>query len=127
MDKESIEWEKRNREHYPWMSDDQFNCYMLLCAVFRGSHHLDGEVKEYGRGISMTVYGGKLATFDYDYLTRMVVRAHDEMIRVEFDAGGPQRVKVILHKRHKRKGRIYERHPSIEEAIQTHRYKGYKA
>jgi len=123
MDKESIEWENRNRKFYPWMTDDQFECYMLLCGVFRGSHHLDGKVKEFGRGISMTVCGGKLATFDFDYLTRLVIRAHDKMIRVEIDAGGPRRVKVILHKRHTRDGRIIERHPTIEQAIETHRIK----
>ncbi len=124
MNKEDIEWETRNREFYPWMNDDQFKCYMLLCGVFYGSHHLDGEVKEYGTGICMTVFGGRLATFDYDYLTRLVIRAHDEMVRVELDAGGPQGVKLILHKRHTREGIMFERHPTIETAIKIHRLKG---
>ncbi len=100
-----------------WMTDDQWECAQLFRDLFYGWHHLDGVVKEFGSGVSINTYGGRLGTFDYDGLTRLVLMAHDRMIRAYIAQGGPGRVKIILHKRHTREGSIIERHPTIEEAI----------
>ncbi len=98
------------------MTPDQAECFDMLCDVFHGEHHAP-EVREFGRGIRGTVYGGQLATFDFDYLTRLVVLAHDRCIRVEVMQGGPGRVGVALWKRKGRDGFISDRHPTIEDAI----------
>ena len=99
------------------MTTDQLACFDLLAKVFYGEHHVP-PVRSFGDGIKCHVYSGKLATFDFDYLTRLVVLAHDQCIRVEICQGGPGTVGVALHKRHTREGRMSERHPTIEDAIQ---------
>ncbi len=99
------------------MTADQIWCLDLLCDVFGGEHHL-GHVYECGSGIKVSMPGDRLATFDLDYLTRLVVLAHDRCVRVEVAPGGPYRVKLLVHKRYLRKaGRVNERHPEIEDAI----------
>lgn len=101
-----------------WMSDDQYECYEFLADLFCGWHHITGKLHEWGDGIRLNtsqVWG--FATFDFDKLTRAVVMAHDRMIRFEICPSGPGMLGLVLHKRHKRNGRMFERHPTIEEAI----------
>lgn len=74
------------------MTLDQQACFDLLCRVFGGEHHL-ANVYGCGSGIKVNMPGDRLATFDLDYLTRLVVLAHDECVRVEVAPGGPYRVK----------------------------------
>ena len=98
------------------MTPDQVECFDMLCDVFYGEHHAP-EVKSFGRGIRGSVYCGQMATFDFDYLTRLVVMAHDRCIRVAVMQSGPGRVGVALWKRKGRYGSINERHPTMEDAI----------
>lgn len=98
------------------MSADQLSCFQLLCDLFYGEHHTE-EVFAFGRGIKTSAYSGQLSTFDFDYLTRLVVMAHDRCIRAEIIASGPQRVGIALFQRHKRDGDISQRHPTIEDAV----------
>lgn len=98
------------------MTLDQRACFDLLCRVFGGEHHL-ANVYACGSGIKVNMPGDRLATFDLDYLTRLVVLAHDECVRVEVAPGGPYRVKLLLHKRCSRSGRVNERHPTLEDAM----------
>jgi hypothetical protein len=58
-----------------------------------------------------------MSTFDYSNLTKAVVIAHDRMIRFQIEPSGPRMLKFTAHKRHLREGRMYERHPTMEEAI----------
>lgn len=104
-----------------WMTDDQWACYVFLADVFGGFHHVHHPVKEFGYGICTSVISGRLSTFDFDGLTRIVLLAHDRMIRVELQSSGPRMVKLCLHQRHKRDGCISGRHPTIEQALETHR------
>lgn len=99
------------------MTEAQTACFDLLCEVFHGEHHAPDRVHAFGRGIKVSVYGSQLATFDFDYLTRLVVLAHDHCIRVEVVPSGPGRVGLALFKRAGRDGSTYDRHPTIEEAI----------
>ena len=108
-------------QHYrkDWMSDDQWECAIFLADLFRGFHHVNGTIKPSGRGIEANVFNGNwAATYDYDGLTRAVIMAHDRMIRFEISGRtGPNMLKLFLHKRHCREGKMHERHPTLEQAI----------
>ncbi len=118
-----------NQEHnknirnnlYPWMDDNQFECFLMLCSLFCGEHHIMGKIKESGEGIVINCFNHGWATFDFSLLTRAVIMAHDRMIRFEISPSGPRMLKLHLHKRHAREGRMYERHPTIEDAIKDNR------
>lgn len=100
----------------PWaaMSPDQRECYQLLCDVMGGEDHLQGIVRQAGRGLSVSVRASDMATFDFDGLTRLVVLAHDRCIRVELRSSGPGLIGVMTHKRKGRDGPIHDRHPTME-------------
>lgn len=57
-----------------------------------------------------------LATYDFDPLTRLVIGAHEHCIRVCVEPSAPQYLKIGMWPR-KRDGSMFERHPSIEDAI----------
>ena len=122
----AVATERPNPYRKPWMSDDQWECYQLLADLYLGFHHVHGALHEWGDGIKFNTYITRLATFDFDGLTRLVLLAHDRMIRVEVIPSGPRMIGLTLHKRHKRDGSMYERHPTIETAIAAHR-KHYEA
>lgn len=60
---------------------------------------------------------GRLATFDADDLTRLVVGAHDHAIRVSIEPCNPRYLRLRFHPRHRDLGSIYGRHPRIDQAI----------
>jgi hypothetical protein len=103
-----------------WMTEDQRYCYEMLCDCFGGAHRVP-KVRPWGAGIKTSVCEGWIASFDSNYLTRLVFFAHDRCIRVAFANGGPYRVAVILHRRHTRDGDTTLRHPTIEQALVLHR------
>lgn len=107
--------EKYNR--LEWMSDDQWECAELVADLMHGFHHISGKFEEWGSGIEINTTHGRLATFDFDGLTRLVVLAHDRCIRAEIRPSGPGLIKIILHKRHIREGRQSEKHPTLEDNI----------
>lgn len=101
-----------------WMTDDQWSCAIFLRDLFRGFHHVLGEIKPCGTGIKLNTSATNwAATYDYDGLTRAVVMAHDRMVRFEFRPSGPRMMQLSLFQRHKREGKMHERHPTLEEAI----------
>ena len=104
------------------MTPDQAECYRLLCDLVGGDHHLCGIVRGCGRGISINLQHRTLATFDFNHLTCLVVMAHDRCIRAEIVPSGPRMVGLMLHRRHKRDGSMFERHPTIEEHIEKIRH-----
>jgi hypothetical protein len=93
----------------------------MFAGVVGGFHHVLGEFKPFGCGVKVHCSSGVWATFDYSRLTGLVVRAHDEMVRVELIPSGPGRVGFAMWKRHTREGRLHERHPTMEDAIVMHR------
>ena len=99
------------------MTEAQLECFNLLCRVFHGEHHAPERIYAFGRGIKCHANSHRLSTFDFDYLTRLVVLAHDACVRVEVVSSGPGRIGLVLHKRAGRTGSSYDRHPTIEEAI----------
>jgi hypothetical protein len=92
----------------------------MLCDVFKGEHHLPGKIRACGDGIEINAHGG-MSTYDFDFLTRLVMFAHDRCIRVEVGSSGPRLVKLLLHRRHTRDGNIVESHPTMEKALEKHR------
>jgi len=96
----------------------------VLATTFRGIHHC-GKIKKYDEGTvnemwETNKYGG-MTTYDFDELTRLVIAAHDECVRVEISHSGPGLVKIRLWARDNRDGKYYEKHPTIEEAIKAFR------
>jgi hypothetical protein len=99
------------------MSADQKACWQLVCDLMHGEHHAPDTIYRWGRGIKVSVYANKLATFDFNDLTRLVFLAHDRCIRVELMSSSPGRIGLALHKRHCRDGSTYDRHPTLAQAV----------
>ena len=104
-----------------WMSDDQWACAEMLADIYGGFHHLYSDIKEHGTGIEISTTPFRLATFDFSALTVAIFMAHDRMIRLSLDQSGPRMIKLVLHRRHKREGKMHERHPTIETALAMYR------
>lgn len=62
---------------------------------------------------------GTLATYDDDKLTRIVVASHRYGLRAEITNHGMRGLKILLHNRTQRSGRLYERHPNMAEVMET--------
>ena len=103
----------------PWMSDDQWECALMVSDLRGGFHHIDGGFKPCGVGLEVNTRYGCWSTYDYSDLTRAVVLSHDRMIRFQIAPSGPGMLKLRLWKRHVREGRMHERHPTLEDAITT--------
>ncbi|OHD26879.1 MAG: hypothetical protein A2Y38_15470 [Spirochaetes bacterium GWB1_59_5] len=116
------EWmQQRRSESYPWMTDDQFECWCMFCDLMGGEHHVFGKVKPAtDRGISIAELScGGWSTFDFDRLTSAVVMAHDRCIRFSVSPCNMQYLRFQLHKRHEREGQMSARHPTLEEHTAT--------
>jgi hypothetical protein len=106
-------------KHYPWLNADQRECFDFLCDIHGGANHMFGKIQASGeQGLFINSKASHyMSTFDYSNLTKAVVIAHDRMIRFQIEPSGPRMLKFTAHKRHLREGRMYERHPTMEEAI----------
>lgn len=62
-------------------------------------------------------YNHYLSTFDGNDLTRLVVIAHQRMLRVSLKGVGPGYIQLMFHKRTTRTGNIYEKCPDILEHV----------
>ncbi|QIG68671.1 hypothetical protein EVB67_021 [Rhizobium phage RHph_TM3_3_14B] len=65
--------------------------------------------------------GHGLATWDFNRLTRLVIGAHDECIRVEISPRAFRYLSIEMWPRQGREGCMSVRHPTIEEAIASYR------
>lgn len=96
----------------------------VVDAAWRGAYHCDGwrRRQPFGRGVVFSVRaGGDFASFDGDTLTRLLFAAHDACVRVEIGGANYQFIKVYLHPRESREGRVFSRHPSIRGAFKEWR------
>lgn len=100
----------------------------LLGDVFLGIYHLDQKALarvdwKNDRWISFVYYGG-LATVDGNELTRLIVLAHDRMMRVEIDGAANKYLRLTFHQRHQREGGdFWDRCPSIiTHVISIHKH-----
>lgn len=115
---EDVEWFKGYRED--WQTDDQWLCHLFLQRLFKGFHHIPNTPKAHGRGIELNFKPSYMATFDNDMLTRIVIMSHNWGVRAEIGGSGPAMIKLRLWKRHSRDGDVCERHPTIEEALESY-------
>ena len=74
---------------------------------------------DWGKGVSV-VWKRDLCTWDFNNLTLLVVLCHEARIRLEVDTAGPVGIRLSFWQR-KSEGGISERHPSIDEAVESFR------
>jgi hypothetical protein len=95
-----------------------------ICSIFAGGLHNWTPVSSAKKAdwsnqhCIEIVWGGTLSTFDYSNLTALVILAHDYAVRIELKAVAPNYMRLLFHPR-KRRGDIFERHPTIEQAVET--------
>lgn len=91
----------------------------ILGELFLGIYHISKSVFRADwtneNRIQMTIRGS-MSTFDFDVLTRLVFLAHHCAIRIEIEPASPEYIRLIFHRR-QRAGHIYERHPSLDDAV----------
>lgn len=103
------------------LTADQLDCLNLLAEIFGGIHNMHGEIWHADTGISYVFPGNhNLATWDMNRLTRAVFLAHDRCIRLQIDPASSGYLRIYAHKR-QRAGGMTQRHPTLEQAIETHR------
>lgn len=83
--------------------------------VFGGEHHLSR--LEFKNNHAVAIPHGSLATFDGHALTRVVLASHWLGLRADVDNHGMRGVKILLHNRTAREGRLWERHPALDDLI----------
>ncbi|MHC4748413.1 MAG: hypothetical protein ACYTFW_00930 [Planctomycetota bacterium] len=89
--------------------------------LYGGKHHIpSGGLHKFGHGWSVNHYGD-LPTFDFDTLTRLVFLCHDWCVRGAIQQSGPGMVKICIWQRSHREGSMFERHPTIEDALKIWR------
>lgn len=93
----------------------------LVGQVFLGIYHLPTKslkkVQWNDEYIITLVIGKSLCTVDNNELTRLVVLAHDRLIRVDIEGVAPRYLRLIFHQRKAREGGLSERCPTMEEHI----------
>jgi hypothetical protein len=95
----------------------------LLVERWVGVHHVDASRLarvEWSNPIHMTLacpnYVGDLSTYDSDYLTRLVLLAHDLCVRVGIEPRGPKCVSLSFTPRTREDG-FARHHPRIEDVV----------
>lgn len=93
----------------------------FFSEFYGGEHHIPNcEVKQFGYGWCVHHDRGDMATYDFSNLTRLVFMAHDKCIRVSVEAIRNGIIRIAIWKRD-REGSIDQRHPTLEQAIETFR------
>ncbi len=110
--------EQYNREH--WMTETQWECAKFLASLFGGFHHMFGIIRETRNGVYINCTSAKnhFSTYDYDFLTRAVVKAHDQCIRFGIEPSGPGMLHLSAVKRKSRDGYVFDKRPTLEQAIE---------
>lgn len=91
----------------------------ILSKVFSGVHNIPWTKKRlvpWGDGWSCNIHRN-LSTYDNDSLTRLVVLCHDACIRLEISPSGPGLLRLSFWQRDGRDGRLYARHPTLEDNV----------
>ena len=109
-----------DREHYKWMTPEQFECLQMLSDLFGGLHHVYGKITG-PRPDAITINAencrNHFATFDYSWLTVATVLAHDRMFRFGIEPSSSGKLQLTFQKRSAREGDTSQAHPCLEDAI----------
>lgn len=97
----------------------------ILSNAYYGEHHIPGKIKDLGRIVECNVFDS-ISTYDSNTLTRLVIAAHDECIRMEIRSSGPGRLKLLFTGSRKRPEEcgdypLMHGHVTIEDAIKVYR------
>ncbi len=92
---------------------DKDTATRFFAEFFRGTHRVP-KLTEYGTGWSIN-HRGDLATWDFNSLTRLVVMAHEEHIRVEITPVRYDMVRIAIHPRPE--GWKMHEHPPLDRHI----------
>jgi hypothetical protein len=108
------------------LTDFQRRAVVLLCRAMRCGPYDFARTFEradwaFGSGVRFVVDHPRLATFDSPGLTTLVIGAHDECIRVEISPANFRCLTICMWPR-QREGEIHQRHPTMEQAINTYRW-----
>ena len=79
------------------MTPDQEYCKATLAEWAGGEHHLN-TVKPFGAGVCVN-HMGDLSTYDFDGLTRLVILAHRDGVRIGVKSGAPCMVQITAFRR----------------------------
>lgn len=96
---------------------------ILLGDLFGGLHHLDGAERvdwSNTHHIQVRVANKEWGSFDSNLLTKLVFLAHDRCLRVSVNPRSVYALNLLFHQR-KRDGGLWERHPTIDQALAMHR------
>ena len=99
----------------------------VLARAFRGIHHCERwrSRRPFGPNGLEVIHYHELATFDYDELTRLVIAAHDEAVRVRLIGAANRYIRIGLTAR-EREGDFSTRHDTIEAATEKARKDLYR-
>lgn len=103
------------------VSDLRRRAERVLGYTFKGVYNTPGKIVEDGHLVDVCVRTS-LATWDFNQLTRLVVAAHRELMRVELSGdGGPGRIRIRLTRRKSFDATdrcIMRGHPSLSEHLE---------
>jgi hypothetical protein len=92
---------------------------LFVDFVFGGRHHTSKVIiPDDHDGFFEVQFWQDVATWDGNIMTKMVVAGHDLGLRVNFDANGLRGMKVLLHNRKSREGKMHTRHPTLEQHLE---------
>lgn len=96
----------------------------LLLDTVWGMHHLNStslkKVEWGNKDWIEFVYDRPLATVDFDELTKLVVLAHQFMLRVAIEGAAPRYLRITIHLRKNRDGLLVDRCPHIGDVVKYH-------
>jgi len=92
----------------------------FFCEFYGGEHKIRNEITPCGFGWKIDDRNTNFATFDGSGLTKLVLLAHEKCVRVDIQSEIPQVMEICIWKR-EREGGVSERHPTIEQAIESFR------
>lgn len=126
IDAELVRWVESDCRHQRQLSEFHKKAVTLLCRAFgTGPWNIpvnwENVDYQYGLGVRFILSRPQLATFDSNYLTRLVIGAHDACIRVDINPHTFRHLSIAMWQRASREGELHRRHPTIEQAIEKYR------
>lgn len=96
---------------------ERAECVMAAC--FRGLHNHRGKLERHERYWIATCHHS-LSSYDSNDLTRLVLAAHKFHVRVEVQPANIKVLRIMLHDRQREGTATWDRHPTIEDAIENY-------